>query len=210
MWALSRESLTGFTALLEQGADPNRADDAGVDAVAWAAASGGAFLDEALRHGGKAGATPGGVMGPVHLAAGVGRVESLQMLADAGADLNVADGQGLTPLAYAAAGGSREAVEWLLDHGATVADPEVASPLTLAELYGHDEIASLLREAMNEVTADQVFNDARVVELAQAAAAGDRAAVDRRRPPPRDGGGRRSRGGPRGRRRGPGGAAPPR
>ena len=179
MWALSRESLAGFTALLEQGADPNRADDAGVDAVAWAAAVGGPFLDEALKHGGEAGATPGGVMGPAHFAAGVGRVESLQKLADAGADLNVADGQRLTPLAYAAAGGSREAVEWLLDHGATVADPEVASPLTLAELYGHDEIASLLRAAMDRVTADQVFDDARVVELAEAAAAGDRAAVER-------------------------------
>ena len=179
MWALLRESLAGFTALLEQGADPNRADDAGVDAVTWAAAADEAYLTAALKHGGDPHAVPGGTMGPVHLAAGVGRVESLQMLADAGADLNVADGQGLTPLAYAAAGGSREAVEWLLDHGASVADPEVASPLTLAELYGHDEIASLLRAAMNEVTADQVFDDARVVELAQAAAAGDRAAVER-------------------------------
>jgi ankyrin repeat protein len=59
---------------------------------------------------------------PVHLAASVGCAEVVDLLALAGADLNVANNRGQTPVGVAAAKGFLDVVEVLLRHGAGGSD----------------------------------------------------------------------------------------
>jgi ankyrin repeat protein len=59
---------------------------------------------------------------PVHLAASVGCAEVVDLLALAGADLNVANIRGQTPVGVAAAKGFLDVVEVLLRHGAGGSD----------------------------------------------------------------------------------------
>ncbi|ELR20903.1 ankyrin repeat domain containing protein 44, putative [Acanthamoeba castellanii str. Neff] len=59
---------------------------------------------------------------PIHLAASVGCAEVIDLLALAGADVNVSDRHGNTPVGTAAAKGYLDAVEVLLRHGAGGSD----------------------------------------------------------------------------------------
>ena len=59
---------------------------------------------------------------PLHLAAAVGCAEVVDLLALAGADVNVTNGRGDTPVGIAAAKGFLDVVEVLLRHGAGGSD----------------------------------------------------------------------------------------
>lgn len=87
---------------------------------------------------------------PIHSAAANRDAEKAlslaRLLVDRGADPNVVQGGGWTPLHQAAAHGNRALVEFLLDHGA---DPKVEGERGLkaaevAKAKGHDELSELL------------------------------------------------------------------
>jgi ankyrin repeat protein len=73
----------------------------------------------------------------------------LQMLIDAGADLEVKDNQGKTALAHAAATRNIKSINMLLEAGAYVhpMDANGRTPLDQAELGGDDEVFELLMAA---------------------------------------------------------------
>lgn len=85
---------------------------------------------------------------PLHAAVAGKRHELVQLLLDAGAEVNAQDGDGWTPLNLAAHEGAAETVALLLARGA---DPSIANragqtPLQTAEREGRAETAALLRE----------------------------------------------------------------
>mmetsp|Transcript_25351 Transcript_25351/g.51622 ORF Transcript_25351/g.51622 Transcript_25351/m.51622 type:complete len:244 (-) Transcript_25351:48-779(-) len=82
----------------------------------------------------------------VHMAAWTDSIDALQLLIDAGAQLNLQDADGDTPLSNAAHQGNLRAVQVLLKAGA---DPRIANlsgntPADTARAHGHQEIATLL------------------------------------------------------------------
>jgi hypothetical protein len=86
---------------------------------------------------------------PLHSAAHYGDVEMVQVLLDLGADVNVRNERGETPLYYTAVDdGYIEVVRVLLEHGANVGaeDMEGRTPFSLAKKYGCDGIMKLLSE----------------------------------------------------------------
>ena len=78
--------------------------------------------------------------------------EILQILIDAGADVNAKGNLDITALHTAAANGSQAVVLCLLENGAdpgsTTTDTTPAQPAAWAEDAGRDEIARILRERM--------------------------------------------------------------
>jgi ankyrin repeat protein len=72
----------------------------------------------------------------------------LRLLLEHGADINVQDGNGLTPLQWASFNGALEVVRLLLEHGADVEAKNKYGKTALQEAVqeGHDEIVELLRE----------------------------------------------------------------
>jgi len=88
---------------------------------------------------------------PIHSAAAHrDHVRSLQMcrlLLERGADPNVAQAGGWTPLHQAAAHGRKDAVELLLAHGASTEalSDDNRSPAQMAEAKGHQEVRELLQ-----------------------------------------------------------------
>lgn len=86
---------------------------------------------------------------PLLRAAMAGRAATGRILIDAGADIHVVSrAQQWTPLHWAAFSGSKALAEMLLSAGANVNAREgtSATPLYLARHYGHDEVATLLRQ----------------------------------------------------------------
>mmetsp|Transcript_81868 Transcript_81868/g.122958 ORF Transcript_81868/g.122958 Transcript_81868/m.122958 type:complete len:245 (-) Transcript_81868:26-760(-) len=82
----------------------------------------------------------------IHMAAWTDSIDALQLLIDAGAQLNLQDADGDTPLSNAAHQGNMRAVQLLLKAGA---DPRIANlsgntPGDTATAHGHHEIATLL------------------------------------------------------------------
>mmetsp|Transcript_25352 Transcript_25352/g.51629 ORF Transcript_25352/g.51629 Transcript_25352/m.51629 type:complete len:85 (-) Transcript_25352:48-302(-) len=80
------------------------------------------------------------------MAAWTDSIDALQLLIDAGAQLNLQDADGDTPLSNAAHQGNLRAVQVLLKAGA---DPRIANlsgntPADTARAHGHQEIATLL------------------------------------------------------------------
>jgi ankyrin repeat protein len=83
---------------------------------------------------------------PLHLAARMGSIETIQQLLDTGTTIDAADEQHRTALHHATAVGQSKTVAFLLDHGA---DPNAQAdlnitPLHLAAMGGKTEIAGLL------------------------------------------------------------------
>ena len=73
--------------------------------------------------------------------------ETVQLLIDAGANVNAADAQeNWTPLMFAAAEGQADVVKILLKHGATTANRDVDgdTALQFALSKGHQEVADLI------------------------------------------------------------------
>ena len=62
----------------------------------------------------------GATVSTIHVAASVGKLESVRSFVDAGANVNGKDESGMTPLLHAVAGGHTELAEFLLDSGADV------------------------------------------------------------------------------------------
>ena len=77
-----------------------------------------------------------------------------------GADVNVRDEDGCTPLLWAVLAGSRPTVELLLEHGAPVNDSnhDQETPLHWAATIGHVEIAVLLLKRGANVNARDAFD----------------------------------------------------
>jgi ankyrin repeat protein len=86
---------------------------------------------------------------PLHRFARQGDVEKAAVFLDHGADLEARDEElCTTPLGYAAQGGKRTMVEFLVRRGAKLGapgDPPWSRPIALAEHHGHDEIFRVLK-----------------------------------------------------------------
>ena len=95
-------------------------------------------------------------------AAAKGRFEIVELLINAGADVNAKGAGGITALMRAATEGQVEIVATLLDAGADVLEVGVdgATAQTLAERNGHTEVAELLREALQQELDDALFEAA--------------------------------------------------
>ncbi|WP_080401961.1 ankyrin repeat domain-containing protein [Burkholderia ubonensis] len=83
----------------------------------------------------------------LHLVARKGAVDDIEILIDAGADVNIAGDLGNTPLHQAALMGQLESARLLLKRGANrqLKNEFDQTPFDVAELGGHVEIALLLK-----------------------------------------------------------------
>jgi ankyrin repeat protein len=76
------------------------------------------------------------------------KIDHLQLLINAGAEINARDNRGFTALHRAAEMGLGQVVELLLSHNANVSvEAEGHTALSLAEGRGETQIANLLRRA---------------------------------------------------------------
>lgn len=82
---------------------------------------------------------------PLHLAARHGLLSDIEILAEAGADLDRPGDLGFTPLHYAAMRGQLEAAALLLARGASAIKTNEfgQTPLTVAQLGDHKDIVEL-------------------------------------------------------------------
>ena len=85
-----------------------------------------------------------------------GDLKTLQMLIEKGADVNVKDDDGMTPLSIAVWLAHKEDVHFLLENGADVnaKDSDGRTPLTHATANGHAEITKFLIEKGADVNAE--------------------------------------------------------
>jgi ankyrin repeat protein len=131
--ALMLASLTGndraVRILLERGADVNHVQERGQTALMWAASEGHAdVLEILIEHRATLGLRsiestlderrPPGALSALHFAARHGDLDSVRVLAEAGADLNPAMAEGTTPIIMAIVNGHYELALYLLNHGA--------------------------------------------------------------------------------------------
>jgi uncharacterized protein len=80
----------------------------------------------------------------------VGRVDIAALMIERGADINAGEGS-VPPLTGAAMFGKADMARWLLAQGADplIGDYEGKTALEVAEANGHEEVAAVLREAVN-------------------------------------------------------------
>ena len=103
----------------------------------------------------------GGKHGTIHSAVGGGDVEAVKEFLAAGADVNVKDKRGFTPLHWASISGHKEAVELLIDNGADVNAMRGGggTPLSYAASWGHEEIVELLIANGADVNVKDAFSE---------------------------------------------------
>ena len=103
----------------------------------------------------------GGKHGTIHSAAGGGDIEAVKEFLAAGADVNVKDKRGFTPLHWASISGHKEAVELLIDNGADVNAMRGGggTPLSYAASWGHEEIVELLIANGADVNVKDAFSE---------------------------------------------------
>lgn len=120
--AAMKGDQTLVQSLLAEKADVNAAQGDGNTALHWAAYRDDMQLGQLLitAKANVMAKTRIGEMTPLHLAATNGNAEFVQVLLKAGANPNVANGNGTTPLMLAAAAGRVEAIKTLIDAGAEV------------------------------------------------------------------------------------------
>ena len=140
--------------LLNAGADPNIVDNHGYaplyhaaaarrEEVSPALAAAGADVEQLnFRRQGKG-------YGLAHYAAGKGHVRRLRLLAELGADLNLREDRGYTPLAVAVIDDKPESIQFLLEAGVdpNMPDNGGATPLHHAAAEGRAEVVRMLLEA---------------------------------------------------------------
>jgi ankyrin repeat protein len=147
---LEAGSLTGYEELLKRGADPNILDVSGKSMMHTAArsATSSSWLQLALEYGGdpniQEGFDPEGLpqdlqevtdsgITPIFSAIGSGRLESVELLVEHGADVNIADNlKGWTPVVYSAHKREPVITQWLIQQGANW-DGHTSTGLGLAE-----------------------------------------------------------------------------
>ena len=113
---------------------------------------------------------------PIVEAAREGDVDAVRHLIESGADVNVAGGDGMTPLHWAAEHGDLEITRLLLEAGADVAAGTrigTYTPLHLAARGAHTASVRLLVEVGAEVTAATTNSGATPLHLAAAADGGE-------------------------------------
>jgi ankyrin repeat protein len=90
---------------------------------------------------------------PLQYAVYYNQPEALELLKAAGADLNAADGTGMTALHVAARFG-RKATLWLLANGADLHQPDVFGdlPSHTAAIYGQQRVIKALHQAGDPLT----------------------------------------------------------
>lgn len=112
-------------------------------------------MDAALKDGANVNAVVEGRGTPLAIMCGCS-VDAVRFLLDRGADPNVADGEGMTPLLAAAAFDRRDMVRLLISRGANVNTPArvttkkgtgVFTPLGVARQNGYTELAQILTDA---------------------------------------------------------------
>jgi ankyrin repeat protein len=106
--------------LIEAGADVNERDQLGIPVIVNAACRGSnQFIDILLNSGADINASVG-LSGRTALMCAVEwkRIETVKLLIEVGADLEMADNQGNTPLMIAKSNGSEEIIELLMEAGA--------------------------------------------------------------------------------------------
>jgi ankyrin repeat protein len=88
----------------------------------------------------------------LHRAAYFGRVPVIEALLNVGADINLADSEGMTPLHKAAENGHAAAVKYLLSRGADIHAKNILgmTPLQCAIEKGRKEIVEILKAAANK------------------------------------------------------------
>ena len=113
---------------------------------------------------------------PVVEAVKEGDVATVRHLIESGADVNVAEGDGMTPLHWAAGRGYVEVTQLLLEAGADVAVGTrigTYTPLHLAVREGHTAVSKLLIEAGADITAATTNSGVTPLHLAAAAEGGE-------------------------------------
>ncbi len=103
----------------------------------------------------------GGKHGTIHSAVGGGDVEAAKEFLAAGADVNVKDKRGFTPLHWASISGHKESVELLIAKGADVNAMRGGggTPLSYASSWGHEEIVELLIAKGADVNVKDAFSE---------------------------------------------------
>jgi ankyrin repeat protein len=117
-WAF--RDVDGFRRLLELGANPNVVFGDGNSAMRWSIyMEDPKFLELLLQHGGDPNLESDVLLGsPIHLACSYGQLTKLRILIEAGADLDIQDSFGRTPLIVAADAAEFEVIHTLLTSGA--------------------------------------------------------------------------------------------
>lgn len=129
-WALKQGNVKGFSKLLELGANPNIVFDDGGTIIHWATENEDqAYLEVALKYDGNPNLIAGQFQQPpifetIGIFGDIGKFPALEILLKAGADVNMRDGKGDTPLIVAAKFGRFDIVYKLLQEGA---DPNLKS-----------------------------------------------------------------------------------
>ncbi|MEO2159012.1 MAG: ankyrin repeat domain-containing protein, partial [bacterium] len=144
-----RNDSEGVYSLLEQGEDVNAPQGDGMTALHWAAENGDIEMVEVLLSAGAGlnSTTRLGSYTPLHLASKMGRDTVIRALLGAGQDPNVPALSGMTALHYAAASGSIEAVDILVNGGAEVDAKEYdggQTPLMFAAALNRAQVVEAL------------------------------------------------------------------
>lgn len=160
--AIEVDNDSGLRSLLARGMDPNTADERGQVAL-YLALRGGAdkVVQALLQHPDtKPDAANAAGETPLMMAALRGNLAAMRALLDKGVP---AQREGWSPLHYAATGPSADAVQLLLDRGATIdaRSPNGSTPLMMAARYGSEaSVALLLQRGADRRLRNQVELDA--------------------------------------------------